>query len=357
MSSSVTMQEIANAADVSRATVSLALRDDPRLRETTRHRIQKIAVEMGYRLSPVIAHLMAQRQTRSFPGFQSTIALVNASGKKEMLNGLFTFHEWVKGCKHRADQIGYGFEEFLLNDVPRLPKILESKNIRGLIVASVLENGVLPVEFSQLWKRFACIVVGIPTTLPRLHIARNDQYFTAYKALRAVLDLGYCRPALVLNPKVDAIVDYRYSAGFRAGLHDFPHNQIIPPFNFSNDASKSFEAWFKKYRPDVMITLHATIREWLLSMNLHVPAEVGLVHLDLTPNLGGWSGMKQNNDLVGAAAVDMLIAQMHRNEFSPPSFTKCVLIESTWVAGATVIQRETKSHPRSHSAIAARLKR
>ena len=357
MSSSVTMQDIANAADVSRATVSLALRDDQRLRETTRHRIQKIALEMGYRINPVVAQLMALRHARSSPGFQSTIALVNASGKKEMLNGLFTFHEWVKGCKHRAGQIGYGFEEYLLNEVPRLPKILESKNIKGLIVASVLENGVLPVEFSQLWKRFACVVVGIPTTLPRLHVARNDQYFTAYKAVRAVLDLGYSRPALVLNPQIDAILDYRYSAGFHSGMHEFSQPQIIPPFDFENSALKSFQAWVKKYRPDVIITLHGVVREWLHTMNFHIPADIGLVHLDLTPNLGGWTGMKQNNDLVGAAAVDMLVAQMHRNEFSPPSFTKCVLIESTWVSGTTVVPQLTRSHPRSHSSIAARLKR
>ena len=357
MPSTVTMQDIANATDVSRTTVSLALRDDPRLREATRHRIQKAALEMGYRLNPVVAQWLTQSRNRNASGFQTSFALVNASGKKEMLNGLFTFHEWVKGCKHRAEQIGYGFEEYLLNDVPRLPKLLESKKIRGLIVASVLENGVLPMEFSELWKRFACVVVGIPTTLPRLHVVRNDQYFTAYKSVRAVLARGYSRPALVLNSKSDAIIDYRYSAGFRAGLHDFPQDQIIPTFEFENRAAKSFEVWFKKHRPDAIITLHGVIREWLLAMNLHIPAEVGLVHLDLTPNLGGWTGMKQNNDRVGASAVDMLVAQMNRNEFSPPSFTKCVLIESTWVPGTTVTERRAQSHPRSHSSITARLKR
>lgn len=359
MPSSVTMQDIANAADVSKTTVSLALRDDPRLREITRQRIQKIALEMGYRINPVISSLLALREKRTLQEFRNTIGLVNASGKGEMLEGLFTFHEWVKGCKRRASQVGYGFDEFLLEETlpNRLPKLLDARNIRGLIVASVLKDGVLPLEFSHLWNRFSCVVVGIPTTLPRLHVIRNDQYFTAYKAVQAVLALGYTRPALVVHPKIDALLDYRYSAGFRAALHDFPRDQIIPTFEFSNRTPKPFETWFQKHRPDVIITLHGAVREWLLSMNLHIPAEVGLVHLDLTPNLGGWSGMKQNNDLVGAAAVDMLIAQMNRNEFAPPAFSKCVLIESTWVPGATLIQRNTKSHPRSHYAIAARLKR
>ena len=53
------MQDIAKAAGVGKATVSLALRNDPRLRPQTCRRIQKIARQMGYRTNATIASLMA----------------------------------------------------------------------------------------------------------------------------------------------------------------------------------------------------------------------------------------------------------------------------------------------------------
>lgn len=42
-------------------TVSLALRNHPRLPEKTRHRIQKLAKEMSYRPDPVLQALVAYR--------------------------------------------------------------------------------------------------------------------------------------------------------------------------------------------------------------------------------------------------------------------------------------------------------
>jgi LacI family transcriptional regulator len=337
------MQDIANAAGVGKATVSLALRDDPRLREETRRRIQKIAMEMGYRANAVVANLMAQLRASKTPKFQATLGLVNASGEKGMLEGVHTFHEWVKGCKSRAEQIGYGFDEFWLNEPgvtpARLLKILESRNIRGLVVAAVLEHGMLPVEFSELWKRFACVVVGIQTTRPRLHFACNDQYSTAYQSVHEVLALGYERPALVISPKMDELLDYRFSAGYWGAAHLLPQNRRIPAFDFSREAQKNFATWFQKHKPDVIVTLHDTIREWLAAMKVKIPDDVGLVHLDRTSNLADWAGMKQNNDLVGMAAVDMLVGQLHRNEFGTPAFTKCMLVESTWVDGPTVAKK------------------
>ncbi len=92
----------------------------------------------------------------------------------------------------------------------------------------------------------------------------------------------------------------------------------------------------KEHRPDVILTLHPQIRDWLETMNLKSPEDIGLVHLDLTEVLVGWAGMRQNNEQIGIAAVDMLVGQLHRNEFGPPPFQKCMFIEGTWVPGGTV---------------------
>ena len=53
------MQQIGEAAGVSKSAVSLALRNDPRIPESTRQRIQTIAREMGYRRNPVVDSLLS----------------------------------------------------------------------------------------------------------------------------------------------------------------------------------------------------------------------------------------------------------------------------------------------------------
>ena len=54
-----TLQQIARAADCSIATVSYALRDDPRIRPETRAAVQKVAAQLSYRPNPRFVALMS----------------------------------------------------------------------------------------------------------------------------------------------------------------------------------------------------------------------------------------------------------------------------------------------------------
>ncbi len=55
-------------------------------------------------------------------------------------------------------------------------------------------------------------------------------------------------------------------------------------------------------------------------------------HLDLTAAAPGCAGIDQNGERVGAAAVDLVVEQLHANEFGLPQNPKTVLIEGRWVA-------------------------
>ncbi|MCP4640956.1 MAG: LacI family transcriptional regulator [bacterium] len=60
----VTISDIAEIAGVHRSTVSLALRDDPRIPESTRERIQRVAAEIGY-LPNLVARGLASKRTHT----------------------------------------------------------------------------------------------------------------------------------------------------------------------------------------------------------------------------------------------------------------------------------------------------
>jgi hypothetical protein len=61
--------------------------------------------------------------------------------------------------------------------------------------------------------------------------------------------------------------------------------------------------------------------------------------LHLTPDAAGCSGIDQNNERVGEAAVDLVVEQLHGNIFGFPENPKTVLIEGSWVAGKTTGRR------------------
>jgi hypothetical protein len=82
-------------------------------------------------------------------------------------------------------------------------------------------------------------------------------------------------------------------------------------------------------------------------MGMSVPGDIGVVHLDKTAEMDS-AGMQQNNRHVGRAAVDMLIGQLHRNEFGIPPFQKGMFIMSTWVQGSTVRKQDKPAPKSSH---------
>jgi LacI family transcriptional regulator len=332
------MHEIAERAGVGKATVSLALRDDPRLRPETRRRIQRVAAEMGYRTNATVANLMAQLRASGSSRFHATLGLLNTSGDPAALSGPPASREWVAGCRDRAAQLGYGLDPFWLHEPgvtpARLAAILDSRNIRGLVISPLVDSS-LPDGFDLLARKYACVLFGLRPVWPPLNFTTNDQFSTAFRAVGRLWESGYRRIGLVLSADLDAIVDHRFSAGFWAGQEARPGCRRLPLLPFHPGRKASFRTWYSQHRPDAILCIHDEVKTWLDEMRIQVPEEVGLAHLDRHDDIPDWSGMRQNNTLIGAAAIDMLVGQLHRNEIGLPDSPKASFIQSTWVEAAT----------------------
>jgi len=337
-----TMTDIARRAGVSKNSVSLALRGSPQIPEKTRRHIERIARALKYKKNPTVAHLMAELRKARQPAFQSTLALLNANVDPSAFTRHPTIPTYVAGCRRRANQLGYNLDEFWLHDPElngkRLNKILHARSIRGIIIVGLMKENRLPSSFLPTAKEFHSVVTGVRTHEPTLSFACTDHHALALKAFEHALRLGYKRPALVLDHEIDRLVDGRFSSGARIAQQQLPKARQIEPFHLVTEARKKpslFRDWFRREKPDLILTLYNVVREWLEEMKLNVPRDVGLIQLEWRRDYPEWTGMDQHNDMVGAAAVEMVINMIHNHPPGIPDFPLATLIGNSWVPGQT----------------------
>lgn len=337
------MAKIAEAAGVSKNTVSLALRNDHRLPVATRRRLQALAKRMGYRRNAVIGELMARMRREEPTRFQETLALVNVNRDPQAFRNHPTIPAYVSGCRSRATEMGYALDTFWLHDAKirgaALARILRARGIRGLVFVGLMDENRLPEHVLPVVEQFACVVTGVRTREPELSFCCTDHHALVLQAFEQALALGYCRPGLVIDPVIDRLVEGRFTAGYLISQQKFPAKDRIKPLYTTADeleSRKAFRVWMKQTRPDVIFTLYNDVRKWLVEVGIRCPESVGLIQLERRDREPEWAGMNQHNDAVGSAAIDLLVGMLHRDERGIPLRPKAILISSTWSPGNTV---------------------
>ncbi len=336
----VSMQDLATACGVSKNTVSQALRNSPQISEARRKRIADAAKSMGYQKNAVVAELMARLHAGGNQRFQCTLALINANQDKMAFKRHPTIPVYVRGCRERATDLGYKLDEFWIHEPDlsgeRLCQIFRGRGIPGGILVGLMDENRLPGSFQPVAGEFPLVVTGVRTREPRLSFACVDHHMVALRAFEKVLELGCKRPGLVLDAKIDALVEHRFSAGYEVGQRRRPESQRLKPFFQVNEArvDKSlFHRWLKQERPDAIFSLYHEIGDWVEACGLSVPNDVLMVQYEWRSGSPHWPGMNQHNELAGQAAVDMLIGMLHRSEKGPPPFPQATLIDPTWTPG------------------------
>ena len=332
-----TMQQIADAVGCSRMAVSLALRNSPKISAATIARIRKVADEMGYRPNPMVSALMTQLRHGRTVKRPTTLAYVTAYPTEDGWRqpGLFT--EFHIGAEKRAEALGYKLEEYWLRrpglTEKRFCDVLFARNVLGLVIAPLPSGGgTLTLD----WPRFATAAIGYSVTSPNIHRASNDQYSTIRLAIAELTRLGYRRPGLALTRDGDERVKHNWSAGMLVEQSMVPADRRVPLLLADGPFEEAFAEWFSAYRPDVILTQEWRCARVLKNLGVRVPEDVGIANLGVTREETQWAGMNQNAELVGAAALDLVDAQLRRNEFGIPVQQKTVVIPGHWVAGPTV---------------------
>ena len=200
----VTIAVLAKELGLGKATISLALRDDPRIRKQTRERVQRHADKRGYAANPMVAHVMSQLRSAKVSDYRATIALVNVAPREDAIRTNVTFRTIADGFRKRATGLSYSVEDLwigdeLFADPDRLKKVFQTRKIEGMAFIGVAERALLPEPVHVLLSRSVFVGLGVRLTQPLVHCCANNQFVTAMMATRKLLGSGFSRVGLVTS--------------------------------------------------------------------------------------------------------------------------------------------------------------
>ncbi len=331
------MAEVARAAGVHPATVSRALRDDPRITAAVRAEIRAVATRLGYRRNPLVAALMSVRRSRAAAGYQATLAFVTHYPPSRAAFFKSSFGQLLAGARLRARISGYTVEEFNLCQPGLAParatEILRNRGITGLIVAP-LHSINEPVALD--WSHFATVAIGHSLHDVPVHRVTHNHFSALALACRQGRAAGRLRPGLVLPRRVHEKVERRWVAALLLDQSEHPAAAPVPPFLPIEWDEAGFAAWYRRHRPDPILTVRPQqVLGALARLGVRPPA-TGIVSLDRRPRERTLAGIEQDYPAMGAAAVDLLIGYLQRHETGLPARPITVTLEGSWIAGASL---------------------
>lgn len=332
----VTLETIARRLKVSKVTVSLGLRGSRRISQEMRTKIAKVAEELGYTPNPMVSALMVSLRAKRRARASFNLCFLTAFPTRDGWREIKVFPRYHEGARRRAAELGYGLEVHWMGDAAnsgdRMSTILHSRGIPGVLIAPLPDHGH---RLGLDWSRFASVALGWSfNEVPTHHIA-NSGFHSINTALAACRDRGYTRIGFAIPQIVDDKTAHIWLSAYLGFLARHPKLKKLAPFVTERFSEGPYLEWHAKTRPQVVVTTHVPIITWLDRAGLRVPEDVAYVYLDYTPERGDFSGIDQQPEKVGAAAVDLLVEQINQNRRGVPEVPKSVLIEGVWREGPT----------------------
>ncbi len=302
-----TLRSLAKLAGVSAMTVSLALRNSPRIPEATRLRLQALAREQGYRPDPAVTKLMHHLRTKRHLRLQAVICGLRSrsTGDESRYGDLI-----AKGAKRRAESLGYAFETLWLDDIEsdnrRTQRLLRSRGVEGLVLLPMAS----PVSISKLlaWDHFSVVTATLSVLAPHFHGVIPDQFGNMMKLCSHLTQKGIDRIGLVTLSGHDLRVDHRFT-GALAWHSLYGKVRPVPPFIAESwpPSKRELTRWFLDTKPEALIgdseSCLTTIRTILGDK---LPARLPLYCTGLRSDESLYPGVNELPEDIGSAAIEIL---------------------------------------------------
>jgi DNA-binding LacI/PurR family transcriptional regulator len=329
-----TQSDIAKKAGVHVATVSMALRDHPRIPAATRERILKIAGELGYTPDPMLSALAIYRDRRRPVTFHGTLGWLSDSSREFDWSKSDHYTRYFEGAKKRAAENGFQLEpfDFRSSSPQRLRSVFRARNITGLLVCPH-PTGYEGIDFP--WGEFSLMTFGYSIIKPALHAVASAHFRNTRRVMQEIAARGYRRPGLVLGHDKGLTTDGNIPAAYFFEQQMGSPCAKIPPFFTLENEPKAFFPWLKKHRVDVILTINYLV-PLLKKTGFSIPGDIGFVNLTLPEKNPAISGIVEDDGKIGSVAADLLVSMIHRGERGIPQEPLRTHLEGSWNEGKTL---------------------
>ena len=243
------------------------------------------------------------------------------------------------GMIRRASELGYRLEPLWLRSpgmtYRRFRGILEARGIEGLLCFG---SPNFDEEFPAELGRCAIVTIGLSIRTP-LHRVISDSFSDTVVALDRLHGIGYRRPGLVISSYEELRGAHKHSAAYLGWCeHRLGRAAALPILRLDQIEPEPLLGWLGQERPDCLVFVHQSdvleeLTVLLRRRRVRVPDDLGV--LAISPTLAGsrFSGLQENQLMMGARAVELLTARIANRDLGIPTCPRIELVESVWQDG------------------------
>lgn len=297
-----TQEDVARRANVSRALVSLVLRDAPNVSDRSRHKVLRAAEELGYRPNAFARSLASKRV--------HTIGVLINDVTNPYFGGVYA------SFAAAAEKAGY---DLLVapgirspaKEVTLVNTLLEHR-VAGLALLSPI---MATAELRRITAAWPCVVVGSEVAVPGVDVVTTDERQAARTVVSHLSGLGHRHIVHITGGGNRAARDR--AAAYRATMKELglTPREVTGSFTDRGGQVGARAVLAMSPRPTAVIAANDLIAVGAMGVfrneGLRVPDDISVVGYDdsqiASLELIQLTSVRQSVDLFGTAAVAMLV--------------------------------------------------
>ena len=339
------LRDLARIAQLSTAAVSLALNDSPKISRETKLRVKKLAKQNGYKADARVVELMKHLRTPRDLRKSACFAVISFYDSLRPWSRSLHLTRVYQGMSQRSEQLGYRLEPLWLKEPgmnnKRLRSILETRGIDGLLCFGSPD---LSQEFPSEFDRCAIVTQGLSIRTP-LHRIINHAYHDTIEALLKLHERGYRRPGIVLGQYEDIRSAHTHSAAYLGWCElNLGRGGDLPIIRMNDLDTNELTRWYKRHKPDSLIIVHtpsilSELKQALQTIGVNVPKDLGVLVISPVVEGSGFSGIQENQVVMGERTVELLVARIANQDFGIPKTPRIEMVEGHWIEGNTIREK------------------
>jgi LacI family transcriptional regulator len=317
------LRDVASASGVCLMTVSLSLRNSPKISQATRERVQRIARELGYHPDPEISRLMQHLRTSRTSRGTTGLAVVDFYPSLDFAE--LAYHRRIRnGIVRRSAELGFSVDQLKAAEYRfNLRNVLNVVRNRGVEGVVLFPSVVAPLVLDPAvdWNGISVVAVTNSILAPRFHSVAPHQFSNMMRLIESAQAHGYRRIGMMLEESFDERTAHHFTAAMDWHKHG-ARVLLLRATQAPEEKLATAARWIAAHTPDLIFAQSPDLAQAALATGPHTATIAALG----TPNDDRHSCLDEHPEEVGTAAVDLLAGMMYYHETGIPAHPRTTMI-------------------------------